>query len=338
MKRYTFYALLMLSFLALIVLGGCSKNSPNAPDDKMDPIDQEYGGYTTADEVPEASLVVDFEEQDETVVDGISEDPAMNALLDSNKIKVYFVRVTWGMLKWDSSATVATDWSGTASVNKGTLAVLKKIRFERGEDFIKLRTNRQTVEWISRTMPHFDGLYFAIFDNDTSQSSIEGEFTFSTGPYSNTFTFSELDSMELIETVDNLGNQISFNSFSKHVTPFAGGFLEGRWIKDTPKGGHFWGRWVDNKGFNAGFLKGIWGENRFGQRVFYGKYTDFSGRFKGLLVGNWEYTDENSGKGAFYGNWINASFFAIGKIKGSFKTGEPGDGHGYFRGRWTRKY
>lgn len=331
--RHILLSMLLSVVISGLIISGCSKNSPNQPEENTAPIDQEYGGFTTNNEPVDEYILTDFESEDEEVVDGISEDAAVQASLDSNSIDIYYVRITWGMLDWDSTATVVTDWSGSASVNKGTLAVLKKIRFERRQgDQVLPRSNRKDVEFNSYTLYHFDGLNFAIIDNDTSQSGVNGEFTIKLGSYSNTFTFAELDSMNLIETVDNTGNQVSIISRKKEVVPFAGGFLEGRWDQETDNGGRFWGRWIHSNGLYAGYLKGIWGINRRGAQVFYGKYLTGDGGFKGLLAGTWGITNEIEGKGWFQGAWMNANFNQIGTLHGSFKT--RNNNKGFFRGRW----
>jgi len=335
MKRYSFYALLVLALMAMMVLGGCSKNSPTATDETMEPIDQEYGGFTTANESPDEFLTEEFVDEDEEqdVDNGILTVPEIETYLDSAGMNIYFVRATWGKLEWDSTATTATDWSGSASINKGTLAVLRTIRFERRlGDHIEPRTDRRNVSWVSFTQPHFDGILFAIIDNDTSDA--EGEFTFRTGPYSTTFTFSELDSMGMLETVDNLGNQISFISQSRKAVPFAGGFMEGRWMRDNQRGGHFVGRWIHSTGLRAGYCRGIWGTNRNGDQVMFGKNISVSGIFRGLLKGTWGRNDADGKLGWYAGRWVNASYTNVGTFKGHWKVGEISDRRGYFRGKW----
>jgi len=339
MKRFSIYALFMLALMGLFVINGCDKSSPTNPDDGNEAIDQEFGGYSVTDENPDEIQLADFDIEDESVSDGVSDDPEMVSLMDSATINIYYVRITWGMLEWDSSATISTNWNGTATTNRGTLMVLKTVRFEKPVDYIvRPRVNNKNVQWVSETLPHFDGIQFAIVDNDPAEAGIAGEFTFTAGAYSNSFTFAELDSMDLIETVDNLGNQVSIISRSKQALIFAGGFLEGRWVRDTERGGHFWGRWIHSTGLRAGYLKGIWGVNRLGENVFFGKYISLSGKFGGLLAGQWGFDDETAGKGWFNGRWVNERLTKIGIIKGHFKAGTEGDGTGYFNGSWKRNY
>lgn len=332
MKNYVLITVFVLFLVSLILIGGCSKDSPNEPDVELEQIDLDFGGFTTSNEAVDSYITTDYDFEDEDV-----DDSAAAALSDSNKLDIYFIRLSWGMLEWDSSATNVTDWKGSASVTKGTLAILRKIRFENGTDYIiKPRPDRQNFEWESKTLYHFDGLLIAVIDNDTTNNGIEGQLSITVGSYSNTFSFSELDSMDMIEDIDATGNQVAVFSHKKQVTPFAGGFLEGRWVRDNQKGGRFWGRWFHSTGLRAGYLKGIWGTNSLGRQVFFGKYITLSGRFQGLLKGEWGHDDTDE-LGWFNGKWFNESRTNIGSLKGRFKARNDDSNKGFFRGRWNRR-
>jgi hypothetical protein len=337
MKKYSFFALMVIALL-IIVVGGCSKESPTSINEGLELIDQEFGGYTIADETPDNDLVADFAVNDESSVDGISENSQLNGLNDSSVVNYYHVRIIWGKLNHDSTATQVINWNGSASVNKGTLTIMRKIRFENLTDYIvHPRTDKKSVQWVSQTITDFDGIHFVIIDNDTANSSLPGEFTITVGAYTNTFSFAELDSMELVADVDNLGNQVAIVAFKKQVVPFAGGFLEGRWIRTAERGGRFWGRWINSVGSHTGYLKGIWGVDHNGNQVFYGKYTTLNGRFAGLLKGEWGFSDEINGKGWMKGVWVNANHSKISNIKAIWRTGKPNDRKGFFHGRWFKK-
>lgn len=338
MKK-TLLSVVLLSALSLFCLTACSKNEPISADqnnsDGQLNINAANGGFTTSDE-PVAfgdADVVNESSEDEDVVDAMSVDPVTQATLNSTAIKSYVLRITFGLLEGDSSATEVVDWSGYAEINKGTLALLKTIRFE-NNDYIHLpRENRLKLEFTSQTRPHFDGLLLAIIDNDTSQIALAGSFTFVAGSYSRTFAFSELDSLDLVEPVGANGHEVSIISRAKEVAPFNGGFLAGRWVKQTNDGGIFYGRWMNSLGTNAGHLRGIWGVNRIGERVFFGKYISLNGQFRGLLGGTWGFNRGDAG-GYFRGIWIDRNENVMGTLKGHWKSGRPGDGRGYFHGRY----
>lgn len=328
----------LLTVLLAFVLFSCNSNPLTTPDDNATAeaalsLDKAYGGFETDDEAVafnDAEMLVDFPE-DEDVIDALNTDAELMTDLNSSSIKAFVLRITWGLLEGDSTATEIVDWSGSAEISRGTLLVLKTIRFEEN-DFIHLpRESRQKVDFTSFTKPHFDGLALAIIDNDTSAE--EGTFTLNAGRFSRTLRFSELDSLDLLEPVGSGGHEVSLVSRTREYEPFAGGFLSGRWIKNRPNGGSFKGRWINSLGTNGGHLRGIWGINRNGEKVFYGKYISLNGRFKGLLAGQWEFDRDEEG-GSFKGRWVNRSLTTVGTLAGHFKTGRPDDGRGFFHGRW----
>jgi hypothetical protein len=328
----------MMVALTLSFFAACGNeqlvNSTDPGDEEVS-LDKSFGGYDTDDEAVgfgETDMIDDFPE-DVEVDDSISDDPTVVAELNDARSKVYFLRVTWGYLEGDSTATETTDWSGAAQVSKGTLVLLKTVRFESNDFVHRPRPDRQTLEFASFTKPHFDGLALAIIDNDTAQSDVEGTFTINAGSYSKVLSFSELDSLELIEAVGNEGQEVSILSRSKDVTPFAGGFMAGRWVKTGPNGGEFRGRWITSMGDNAGHLRGIWGINRNGNKVFFGKYISLNGEFRGLLEGQWELNRGERG-GTFHGRWVDSNLESAGTLRGHFKTGRPGDRRGFFQGRF----
>jgi hypothetical protein len=335
MKR-AWFSLAMSMALSAFLLTACSKDQPTGPDQNRDSVDElsldaEFGGYTTGDELPgfgDPNFLSEFGE------DADVNDP-MSSLSKtaSSSVKSYLVRVTWGKLEGDSTATEVVDWSGYAEVNKGTLAALKTIRFE-NTDYIHLpRENRQKLAFTSLTQKHFDGILIAVIDNDSTLSNVEGTLTLMAGNYSRVFSFSELDSMTIVEPVGANGDEVSIISRAQEVTPFAGGFLAGHWIKENPHGGIFRGRWINSLGTNAGHLRGIWGVNRASEKVFFGKYISLNGEFRGLLAGHWEY-DRNEDHGGFRGQWFDRNHQETGTLHGHFKAGRPGDRRGYFHGRW----
>ncbi|MFQ6112466.1 MAG: hypothetical protein ACE5NG_00085 [bacterium] len=341
--KNSWLSLLMLVFLAIFLVLGCS-NEPltnsreDLEGDEELSLDKEFGGFDTSDEpvgFGEPDMVDDFPE-DADVADAFSVEAETVEALNSDTVKAYFLRITWGLLEGDSTATEVIDWSGSAEINKGTLVLLKTIRFERN-DFIHLpRESRQKVDFTSFTSKHLDGIAIAIIDNDTTQEDLEGTFTLNAGNYSKVLAFSELDSLELVESVGSGGHEVSIISRSKEVVPFAGGFLSGHWVKTRPDGGIFRGRWINSLGTNAGHLKGIWGINRRGRKVFFGKWISLNGQFRGLLEGRWQFT-RGENRGVFHGRWVNRAFTTGGTLKGHFKTGRPGDRRGFFHGRWRVK-
>lgn len=340
MKKMSYF-FWVLSLLAMVVFTACSgDNQLTDPDGtsgtEETSLNLEFGGYETNDEqvaFGDTELLIETENEVE-VSDTYATDAIVTDALrsDSTDHRVFVLRATWGYLHGDSTETEVTDWSGSAEVSKGTLVVLKTVRFE-SNDFVHLpRTSRRLVEFTSQTKPHFDGLVLAIIDHGASD--LEGTFTLNAGAFTKTLNFSELDSLELIEPVGGEGQEVSIVSHSRDVRPFNGGFLSGKWIKTRPDGGIFRGRWISSLGTSAGYVRGIWGINDFRNKVFKGKYISVNGDFRGLLAGQWSYTRGSENAGVFSGRWVNRDRQLVGTLRGHFKTGRVGDRRGYFQGRY----
>jgi hypothetical protein len=331
MKRVLFS--LAVGLAAAFLITACSKDQPTGfqSDVEQSNLDQEFGGFTTSDELPgfgDASLM-NAANEDVDVADSFN---SLGKSYEATGIKSYVVRLAWGKLQGDSTATTVKDWSGFIEVNKGALAVLKTIRFEGGDHVTLPRTNRKKVEFVSHTQTSYDGMVITIIDNDSGATNVDGAVNIMLGDFSRAFSFDELDSLDQVMSTGD-GYEVSIISRSKEATPFDGGFLAGYWIKENDRGGIFKGRWINSLGTHAGFVRGIWGVNRNAEKVFFGKYISGNGEFKGLLRGRWEY-NRNEDHGVFRGEWFNRERQARGTLAGHFRSGRPGDGKGYFHGRW----
>ncbi len=337
MKRILQWSALLI--VTSMLLTACSQEQPVEPG--IDPnatgelsLEKDFGGFTTSDEAP---MFNDEEVMAEAVEDAEAGDPlAAESLLmadSQSAAKAYFLRLKWGLLEFDSTATASVNWSGSIVITRGTLAALKKIAFERGDYIERPRNNRKEIAFSSVTKQHYDGLLLMIVDKDTVASA--GTLTITLGSYSRTLAYTELDSLDLIETLDAAGHQVSIVSRSREARPFAGGFLEGRWVRTNRLGGEFHGRWISGEGGNAGTLHGIWGERRNGERVFFGKYIGNSGEFGGLLAGHWDYARGNQA-GWFEGSWFDRNREATGHLKGHFLIGNGQGQRGFFAGRWIK--
>ncbi len=350
------FALLSTSTLAAaLMLSACSTNdqlteptNDGATDETTLSLDAEFGGFEATDEsvaFGEMEMLDDFPE-DQDVADPVASESAISDALNSfvtdgssdsarsRRPKVRFLRITYGLLQGDSTATEVIDWSGFAEVSKGVLVAIKTIRFE-ANDFIHFpRESRLRLDFTSQTVPHFDGMLLAIIDNDSTDA--EGTFTFAAGGYSQSLAFSELDSLELLEPVGDLGHEVSIISRCKEAAVFTGGFVSGRWFKTEENGGKFRGRWINAFGTNSGHVRGIWGIDRNGERVFKGKYISLNGRFRGLMAGHWAPDRDNGG--SFRGHWVNRSHDVVGIVRGKYRTGRAGDRRGFFHARYQVRH
>ncbi|MDZ7266560.1 MAG: hypothetical protein ONB48_03200 [candidate division KSB1 bacterium] len=337
MKRILQWSALLAT--AGMLLTACNQQQPVEAVTEADSstelsLEKDFGGFTTSDEAPM------FNDEDviaEAVEDAETGDPlaveSLGLAATQNGVKAYFLRVKWGLLEFDSTATERVDWSGSIHITRGTLAALRKIAFEPGDYIQRPRSSRKEIAFTSTTQQHFDGLMLMIVDKDTAATA--GELTITLGSYSRTFPYSDLNSLDLVEAVDATGHEVSIVSRSREVRPFAGGFLEGRWVKTNRQGGEFSGRWISSEGGNAGTLRGIWGERRNGEKVFFGKYISNKGEFGGLLAGHWDYTRGNQ-TGWFEGRWLDRNREATGGLKGHFLLGNNQGQRGFFAARWSK--
>jgi hypothetical protein len=342
MNMLNLRTLFMLALAIAFGITACQKSDPfsSISDEAIDEneiiLESEFGDFDTSNEAPafgDPELAAK-DGEDITVSDIASSDPAVaDAMSDASGIPAIFLRLGWGHLAGDSTESETTDWSGTIEVNKGVLAVLRTIKFERNDNLVRPRENRQKFEFVSTTREHFDGLALAIIDNDTSD--IEGTLTINAGPYSRTFAFSELDSMESIEVVDDKGNEFSIISRAKTVDRFHGGFFAGRWIRRTEHSGEFLGRWISSTGETTGHLKGHWGRFRNGRKGLAGKIINQNGEFIARLAGEWGYHGDSRKHGWMAGRWVSRNHEEKGRFRGVWHAGRPGDGRGFMLGRWA---
>jgi hypothetical protein len=334
MKRSVFIiiAALVLSLFAFACAGFGS--GLLADQEKMD-INKPYGGLTAANEsvaFGDAELQNKCSEE-QPVDDPISNSPDVSADLHSSTVKAYLLRIKWGYLNGNEDASEITNWSGSVSINNGTLVILRTIRFDVADQILLPRTSAQKVEFTSFTQHYYDGLALAIIDKDTSLDPTSS-VVIKLGSYEKEIPYSSLGSLEILDPVGDKGQEVSIESHMKDFPPFKGGFLDGRWIDgDNDNDGIFKGRWINSIGTVGGFVRGIWGVNSGGQKIFYGKYIDMNGDFMGFISGFWTISEDGS-EGDLEGNWVSRNMQKIGKVRGHYKFGPEDDSFGVFFGMW----
>src|SRR5262245_24873692 len=124
-------ALIVCLALAGFLMSACDKEQPleqkiNLESGPEINLEKDFGGYTTSDEAPmfsDAGVMAESIE-DGDVSDPVSQVAATNLTVNA-AIKAYEVRITWGLLEGDPTAKDLLDWSGSVSVSRGILAVLK---------------------------------------------------------------------------------------------------------------------------------------------------------------------------------------------------------------------
>jgi hypothetical protein len=361
--------ILPLMALALIVwVAGCSKSPTNNKSTDTSSSNQ-FGGYTTTTETPafgDAALAANSAGE-QIVNDPAVNSPMVDSLQNDTTAGVFHFRAVWGHLRYDSTVTVATDWSGSLTINpRGAIVLRKKIRFEHATDSILPRTSWNNLQWISKTTVYSDGIecdlliprprptydttFIPVVDTlgDTTMTikidTIPGtpaKVEFVSGPYSRTFTLSEL---ARLDTVINLNDSVSiaFGAFERTHFGCPRGMLAGSWGADSVSGDYaFKGSWISGFGLLSGFVEGTATTDSMGIKVFYGKWIDSTGEFQGFLRGLWGFqpnyhADSNAvihAGGWFWGGVYDANANLTGIVKGRFKSGETADA-GFFQGRW----
>ncbi len=336
------FAILPVLFGA-IALAGCLGDSNPAStsatnNDPIGSIDTESanGGYSETDEAPA------FDDEAILKAEVIAEEPLANgvvgdALLEANPgYEVHFVRIAWGQLDGDSTSTSPTDWTGSVSVDRGAVKLVHTVFFERPWDHIVLpRTERKSLEFVSHTTVHFDGLLLRIYSPLNDSSGTSNTVTFATGPFSHTYELSELDSLSEVFDVDAIGNQVAFRGGMRPPPSCATGYMAGYWMmnRDATRG-RFGGAWIEQDGRPRGHLRGHFGVNDAGERVLFGKFISASGEFRGTIRGTYE--PNGDGTGTYSGVWMRRGGGIEGRFSGKYEIGGEGRRvHGFFEGGWS---
>ncbi|MBD3402764.1 hypothetical protein GF420_07700 [candidate division GN15 bacterium] len=366
MTRKIFLPLLAMALLLWAV--GCSENSAESPQPDELSLDEDFGGYLATNESPafdDPDLMAS--EEDETEYDDpLAFSPEIQELENDPSAGAFHLRAVWGNLRFDSTDTDLTDWTGSLEVSRGGIVIRRTIRFELGQDYIVPRVQRDLLEFVSQTSVHHDGIvtdllipelepvidttvnYEVDSLGDTTEVIVIDTIppdpepvtvTFRTGPYSNTFSLGDLVALDtVIDLAD--GNQVAFTSFQYSRCPK--GALAGFWGHDENGRGVFRGRWISQTGLVVGWVRGHYGVNSDGDRVLFGKWISRNGQFEGFLSGTYEpHPSENASDvaqgragGKFEARIYAANRTEIGQVRGHYKSSHRFR-IGYFQGRWA---
>ncbi|MBN2070598.1 MAG: hypothetical protein JW814_03990 [Candidatus Krumholzibacteriota bacterium] len=364
----------ILGLIVLVIFMGAGCNffdsTSSTPDTEINTteatidLNSPTGGYTEDDESPAFGEEYQFALMGNEPLYG---DPLQNEEAVANCIrhryaKVFRLRSIWGNLANTASDTATADccgvdWTGGMKFRGGYIVIEKAIRFD-PNDYIT-RIDRSTIEWVSKTYPHIDGIQVKLVvppgpaDSticDSSKVEIpEPVLYFKAGPFERTFTLRELIDLQLMQPVDRCGNGIMIGS---HIIPpdCPNGYLFGKWRSIEPDSlfneqtgelrgvllGNFRGVWMSEHGIASGYLRGIAGINSAGEHKFFGKYINMNGRFRGILRGDYGLAPtmsiEDPGFGWFEGEWLGRDRLRQGVLKGEWIS--DGEGLGFFHGKW----
>jgi hypothetical protein len=219
------------------------------------------------------------------------------------------------------------DWSGSVSVDQGAIKLDKAIKFDR-RDAVAPRTAPNTLAFVSRTLPHIDGLFLTIGIPALGSTTLHVE----TAALK---TDIDLARVALagggVQRLEDGRNGLAYIGF-QNQRDCARGFLFGRWHKVRARLGHFRGRVVDAHAEPLGHVRGIWGHApKRNANVFFGKYISADGAHRGLFGGT--YAD-----GEARGVWGTRDPRNTGLLQVWYSDGyERDDGRGVFVGRWGER-
>ncbi|HKK69838.1 MAG TPA: hypothetical protein VKA86_01375 [Candidatus Krumholzibacteria bacterium] len=364
MKRTPIPMLPLFALVLGLVLSGCSDDTSgplSSGDDDVSgtqtletlDLDQEYGGLAYTDEAEgfgDAALVSAAVVEDEAALAEDDEDSLTDRdpSLADPRMRRTFVRILWGQLdgEFDRETVSATpeaglDWSGSLKVTDGVIALKRTILFERPFDHRLPRVERDSLAWVSRTGPHYDGVLVCVMSR-VEDGVAPGELILETPLFRTSLTIDTLDGTERIVAVDDVGNAVSIQAHVQDQRFCGEGFVTGFWkgVEDRPETdaiemGAFRGRYVGRSGSTTGFLMGLYGLDSQGERVMIGKYIGRGGRVKGLIRGTWDPGTSGDGMGTFQARWVNRNGLHLGTVQGRYlenDANEPGDG--FFEGRY----
>jgi hypothetical protein len=319
--------------LALLLASAC--NSADEPIDLATAdIEQTYASLDTDDEAP------DFADDELGEPELGAEDPIeADATVDqrpeiregAHHLRVF---VGWGRFRYQPEATDWLDWSGDVTVNNGAVRVLRTVRFERPMDHLLPREQDiDTVKFVSRTAPSWDGLYLdVILHPSLNPDGEEVSITFTSGPVTYTLPITRDMRRHVVVDVGDQGHKLVFQVFRPDGDGCREGYLAGVWraVEDGPRGvlGVMKGRFVDETGRIHGKIRGVYGKRPDGAQVFFAKVIGRDGAFIGLIGGRYR-------EGEFAGRLNGRGDRIDGLVHGRYFDGDR-DHDGGFVGRWSQ--
>lgn len=328
-----FHVASLASMFTAIAISGCSGalSPTDDPGQIQAALETENGGMTASAEAPMFGDPA-VQELPEFVADYA--DP-QDMTVEAAKIagaRRYHIAVIWGHLPPAHDADEVdlapqwADWTGSLSVDAGAIGLQRALAFD-VEDHLLPRKDPQTVAFVSRTLPHVDGLFVSVILPPNASPMLH----FRTKSLTTDIDLSTLAAKAGSVTRLDDGRNGMF-TIGYEDDGCARGLVFGRWRKVRPALGGFRGVVMDGQGAAIGHVRGIWGHSmKKNENFFFGKYIEKGGAFRGLLAGKY-------GLGTFGGVWGTVDPKNAGIVEGYYSDGyERGDGRGVLLGRWAEK-
>ncbi len=253
-----------------------------------------------------------------------------------DRLQLYNVMALWGRIRPNDADWRGIQWDPALQVAEGdAVRVRREILFDAGDE-VHPQEQRNLVTMTSWTGPHVDGVVAQVAivtpaetpttDVATDPPETDDFLAFRSAPYSIEIPADELGDLRIAEVIDDSGNGVLLASLRRPPSTCGFGFMNGRWLRTSERGGVFGGVWVQANGRREGYLAARWGVNADGERVFHGKIVNMKGEFLAFMAGTY-------GDGVYEGEIYGRGRALLGFMRGRY-TG--GDGHGLFLGGWRQ--
>jgi hypothetical protein len=243
------------------------------------------------------------------------------------------VAIRWGYFPGQPGADTWMDWSGFVAVSRGTVELIRPLRFENdltpparpAEDFVREGVDPRVVRFRSHTLPHWDGVLLRV----TRPSHTPAVLVIHAGGTTRVLPFEELFDLDASEIVDDDGHELKIRA--RIATPdacvVATGEAAGRWgAIDADRGlfrgmldmggeqANLYGRTHDALG-PYGLFRGVAGADGEPIGNFRGFYAAFHySPGEGALVG--VARGEDGARGAIVGRWRLDDVVTPGDLEG----------------------
>ncbi|MBZ0270695.1 hypothetical protein K8I61_01560 [bacterium] len=304
--------IVILAFLMIAV--GCAADS-----EENDPDAVSHGLTATLDEAAAFGdpFLLEWEPSVD-YLDPLELEPVNEA--DTGPAPALFVRLVRGNLRPDEDARFARDYSGTISIDHGSIFVESTVMMDAGD--LPGRTSQAIVNVKSFVQTRYDGLVLRVVPD---LIAVENFLHVDLGPFQKTIPLGVLMSGFVEATDLTFGDNAMIASQFGHrdEVGFYAGVFSNRLFME---GGVFRGIWEAADGRILGHERVRYIPERMGFGTLRGKIIDWDGGFAGFLNGDYFPIDENRRHGAMEMNWTTDSGLLVATFDGAFVRTSLGEG------------
>ncbi len=228
----------------------------------------------------------------------------------------------WGQPTLDPDVPEPSLWQGEITSDVANVRVLRKVRFEPGDQLIR-DGDPKSVTFRTTTLPHHDGLLLRIVA-PRDPSALAGVLSFRTTKFHKTIPLADLlDGYHQVFSVDDMGNALIVSTVREHRC--GQGLMRLHWKRLDARGGVFGGKVYGPEGEVSAYVAGVWGRVG-GKDRFKGFFLDAERRHTGVLKGAFAAFPEVSGQngGVFRGVWMLPNRDIGGVLGGVYRVGSVG--------------